>query len=99
MVANITCKRLGWGKWLILAGGVFLGWLQIRIYFVRELFVAELLLLLAFGLMGLLCGVCLLLGIAGARGGLLIKEGSKAAIRVASASEPIAPKRNQRAIS
>jgi hypothetical protein len=101
MAPSRSRKAASWKKWAIFAGSIFLGWIQIRVYFVRELLVAELLLLLAFGLVGAFCGVCLLLGVVGERGGLLIREGSQAALRacVASTREPLTPERNRAAVS
>jgi len=83
----------GWKKWVMSAGALFLGLIQLKLYFVRELLVAELLLLIAFGVMGVLCGLCLLLGTFVERGRLLIKERSQAVVRapIAAGLDPARP--------
>lgn len=91
MGARVSPRRVGWKKWALVASGTLLGWIQLRVYFVRELLVAELLFLLAFGLVGILCGVCLLLGTIGECGGLLIREGTQTLVRNSSA-DPFDPR-------
>lgn len=101
MAPDILRKGAGWKKWAIFVGSLLLAGIQVKIYFLRELLVAELLLLLAFGLMGILCGFCLLLGTLGERGGLLIKEGTQAVFKtcVVGAADTATRKQNQAALS
>jgi hypothetical protein len=85
MAASGPVRGVGWRKWAISASAAFLGLIQLKVYFVRELLVAELLLLIALAVVAALCGFCLLLGTIGERGGLLIREGSQAVLRASSA--------------
>lgn len=73
-----------WKKWTLCTSPALLGLLQVKIYFVRELLVAELMILVAFVLMSVLGGLCFLLGAISERGGLFIKEGVQAAASAAN---------------
>lgn len=81
MARDTLHKDISWKKWAIFASALLLAGVQVKMYFVQELLVVELLLLLAFGVVGILGALCLLLGVAGERGGLLLLEGSRTVLR------------------
>lgn len=80
-------------KWTTCIGfiisGLGVGLIQIKIYFVRELLVAELLLLLAFALCTGFGILCYFLGTVAGHGRLLVRQGEAlASIRAPVANSP-----------
>jgi hypothetical protein len=67
-------SRFDWRKKVSVMVTIVLSITSLQVYFVRELFVAELFFALGFGILLVLVGACYLLGLAGEHGWKLVEQ-------------------------